>query len=111
MCLCAQPGWLEDAEGSKGCFKLTGTRRWIQPAVLPCSSDSWPRENTGPLLSMTPSLQEQNLSSGACFVALQWFQKIGMWDQKREEKREGEKERNKGRLEFKEDLVPTLMTI
>lgn len=44
-------------------------------------------------------------------MALQWFQKIGMWDQKREEKREGEKERNKGRLEFKEDLVPTLMTI
>lgn len=44
-------------------------------------------------------------------MALQWFQKIGMWDQKREEKREGEKEMNKGRLEFKEDLVPTLMTI
>lgn len=39
------------------------------------------------------------------------FQKIGMWDQKREEKREGEKETDKCRLEFREGLVPTLLRI
>lgn len=53
-----QAGW----KMLEGCVKPTSTRGCgIQPAQ-PYSNDSSPRETEGPLLCMTPSLQEQHLS-------------------------------------------------
>lgn len=111
MCVCAQPGWLEDAGGSEGCLKSTGTRRWIQPAQ-PCSNDSWPRESTEPLLSMKPSLQEQHLSSCLmCGFAVGKVSENRNVGSKKRRKKRGEKEKDKHRLEFREGLVPTLLRI